>query len=519
RNLLSTPQQVTVTVEYPQSSAPPGGGSANTGSAVASSPSAPPNASKVVNPPPPRPGDPNDHPEWGAGTGATVGTVTLAPITVARQSTVDFSFAAVMNQLPLPLPFVSIRIQYSGAASSMVAELASVDQRQDLVIDSRFMNEGWGWSGSGANPWHLDSQTESILFLTNESGQTARIGFEVTANGVHYYLTKLRLQPHETRAINLRSLRDAHAADFKQNKIPPAATDGSVNWIRIDNVPVEGRLVVIERHQGVASNYDCGTCPCGASLSYVLIDPTGSFSLTPGAAMQCECTAYYNECDGNYLPVGVTGAATWTSLNTAVATMDGTKKGEVHAVAKGSASIKAQYNGFKHTQVGPPPGHCVESPVSPYTTATCNVQIPSFVLRLSSSCNPYTCGTGDGATQINELVYQVLDQNTNQIDMAGMQIAEQVTRTQNTCPYGYTDSSTWPTDSSGIMIGADYVRGCQLIGTNCSSTYTQYFTVTANGTVYPVQVRLSNGTVGSHNVIEMVFSNGVGSCPTCYPSP
>ncbi|MGH9454147.1 MAG: hypothetical protein ACRD2O_09290, partial [Terriglobia bacterium] len=281
RNLLPSPQQVTVTIEYPQ---PPllSNAVSPSGPAVApvSSPAAPNSGSpggnsqsQIQNPQskigpmfrhPPQPGDSNDHPEWGPGTGATVGTVTLASITVAGQSTVDTSFAAVMNELPLPLPFVSIRIQYSGRAGSMVAELASVDQRQDLVIDSKLENEGWGWSGSGANPWHLDSQTESILFLTNESSQPARIGFTVTACNVHYYLTKLKLQPHETRAINLRLLRDAQAADFKTNKIPAAATDGSVDWIRLDNIPVEGRLVVIERQGGVASNYDCNTCPCPA---------------------------------------------------------------------------------------------------------------------------------------------------------------------------------------------------------------------------------------------------------------
>ncbi|MGH9432215.1 MAG: Ig-like domain-containing protein, partial [Terriglobia bacterium] len=531
RNLLVAPQQVTVTVEYPQ---PPSSGAAapaspvapvsspaaNAGSGGASSSSAPRNAWKVVNPPPPQPGDADDHPEWGPGTGSTVGTVTLAPITVAGQSTVDFSYAAVMNQLPLPLPFVSIRIQYSGQAGSMVAELASVDQRQDLVIDSKLMNEGWSWSGSGANPWHLDNQTESILFLTNESGQTARVGFMLTANGVHYYLTKLRLQPHETRVINLRSLRDAQAADFRQHQIPASASDGSVNWIRIDDVPVEGRLIVIDRHQGVASNYDCCTCPCGASLSYLTMDPSGSWGMVPNETMQCWCYANYTDCNENELPQDVTGAATWTSLNTAVATMDGTKKGEVHAVAKGSASIKAQYSGFTHTQEPPPPGHCVQNPVSPYCEATCNVQIPTFLLRLSSSCNPYTCGTGDGATQINELVYQVLDQNTSQIDMAGMTIAEHVIQTQTTCPpENYQDSSTWPTDPSGIMIGADYQRFCYPVGTNCFMTFSQTFTVTASGVPYPVQVRLSNGTVGSHNVIGFTFNNGVGSCPTCYPSP
>jgi hypothetical protein len=69
----------------------------------------------------------------------------------------------------------------------------------------------------GANPWHLDAQTESILFLTNESDKSARIGFSITANGVYSYLTQLKLNPHETRAINIRQLRDAHIADFKKN--------------------------------------------------------------------------------------------------------------------------------------------------------------------------------------------------------------------------------------------------------------------------------------------------------------
>jgi len=85
----------------------------------------------------------------------------------------------------------------------------------------------------------------SILFLTNESNQPARIGFQVTANGIHYYLTQLKLQPHETRAIDIRPLRDAQLADFKKNKIPTAATDGSVSWIRLDNLPASRLKVMI----------------------------------------------------------------------------------------------------------------------------------------------------------------------------------------------------------------------------------------------------------------------------------
>ena len=114
------------------------------------------------------------------------GQLTLAPLTVEPQATVDFSLAAVMSQLPLPLPYASIRIQYSGAPGSMIAQVSSVDGRQDLVVDAKTMNEGDGWAGSGANPWHMDGSTQSILFLSDESDQPAHIGFSVTAGGVHY---------------------------------------------------------------------------------------------------------------------------------------------------------------------------------------------------------------------------------------------------------------------------------------------------------------------------------------------
>jgi hypothetical protein len=70
--------------------------------------------------------------------------------------------------------------------------------------------------------------------------QTARIGFKVTPGGVHDYLARLKLNPHQTRAINIRQLRDAQLADFRKNVIPADTTEGTVSWGRIDNVPVSG---------------------------------------------------------------------------------------------------------------------------------------------------------------------------------------------------------------------------------------------------------------------------------------
>jgi len=74
-----------------------------------------------------------------------------------------------------------------------VAEVTSLESKGDLVIDSRLANERDGWAGSGGHPWHLDEETESVMFLTSMGDKPARIGFDVVAEGRHYYLTKLKL--------------------------------------------------------------------------------------------------------------------------------------------------------------------------------------------------------------------------------------------------------------------------------------------------------------------------------------
>src|SRR2546427_12756774 len=88
----------------------------------------------------------------------------LAPISLVGYETKDLALDSALGLLPLPLPYCSIRIQYSGPPGSAIAEVSSIEQREDLVIDTRLANEGDSWAGSGANPWHLDAETESILF-------------------------------------------------------------------------------------------------------------------------------------------------------------------------------------------------------------------------------------------------------------------------------------------------------------------------------------------------------------------
>jgi hypothetical protein len=266
----------------------------------------------------------------------------LASIPLAPYSTEDVCLNSAFSLLPLPLPYCSVRVKYSGAPGTVIGEVSSVEAKGDLVIDaSRLANEGDDWAGAGAHPWHLDEETESVLFLTNMSEQETGIGFQVQAGGVHYHLTDLRLQPRETRAIDMRKLRDAQKPDLFGNTIPSVATDGSVLWIRFDHVPVMGRLLVLRRQQGIASLYSCGSCPCAASyFSMEVIRPTGLVNIAGNEQYDVKETR--QDCNGCKFYVYSRNLSDWCSSLMGVATVnDTTQKGLVTGIDGGTSTITA----------------------------------------------------------------------------------------------------------------------------------------------------------------------------------
>ncbi len=182
-----------------------------------------------------------------------------------------------------------------------------------------------------------------------ESDRPAHIGFQITAEGsAPYHLTKLLLNPHETRAIDIRKLRDARRPDFQGNLIPAAATDGSVMWIRGDpsaDGPVMGRLMQIHRKSGMASNYDC--CYCGRPYNYTPpINKMNPISLYLWVASQggMAFMAGYEDCNFSEYWYNYTTSASWTSWIPSIASIQGA--GQVKGVSGGTATIDASYNGI-----------------------------------------------------------------------------------------------------------------------------------------------------------------------------
>jgi len=246
----------------------------------------------------------------------------------------------------------------------------------------------------------LDSDTESILFLTNESSKPARIGFQITANGSGpYFLTKLQLNPHETRVIDLRKLRDAQVPDFKKNLIPASATDGSVSWNRIDNVAVMGRLMVINRQQGMASNYDCLSCSCPLSyMPYLDCVSPASCNLGVGGTLGLILYAGYESCNALDYFFDVNGSDSWTSQYPNIASVN-SSSGTVTGQSGGTTSVTGQYSDYIYVW-NPVTYSCNASPGSGGGSGPCDVVpeitsiSPTYAMVGSSNVQITINGTG-----------------------------------------------------------------------------------------------------------------------------
>ena len=304
----------------------------------------------------------------------------LAPMALGAYQTRDLSLDNAFGLLPLPLPFCSIRIQYSGPPGSVIGEVSSIESKGDLLVDSRVTNEA-DWLGmSGAHPWHLDEETESVLILTNMGDKECAMGFQVQAGGVHYHLIDLRLAPHEIRAIDIRKLRDAQKADFQGNKIPAEATDGSVIWARMEDVPVTGRLVVLQRHREMASNYTCGTgCPCPTNFFSMAVTCQGD----PIVVLQNDqhfATQNRVDCNQLHFYSDETNFSSWTSSYPSIATVNNSNhKGLATGVSGGTTTIIAQFTTTNYYYV--PYSGCHTQPVGGAGNKSCNVVWVTLSLR------------------------------------------------------------------------------------------------------------------------------------------
>jgi hypothetical protein len=290
----------------------------------------------------------------------------------------------------------------------------------------------------------------------SQSDQPARIGFSVTVGDTHYYLTSLMLAPHDTRAIDLRQLRDAQVADFKKNKIPAGASDGSVDWVRLDNVPVMGRVAVIMKAAGMASSYDCCTCACPLSfMGQVTVSPT-SFAFLPGETEALSCSAKFEDCNYYVYWYDDTSWAWWSSSNTSVVTMDTSVNGQADAQSAGTATVTAQNTDCGYWYFNPVSYTCECSDNNASGSGSTTANVVSVSIKTQSNSNNFVfVGTTDSqVTQYNtQLAVGIPDGGSYSWSVS----PESVTIVPNDSNSAYLPTFTGNTPSASVGSTTEYV--------------------------------------------------------------
>lgn len=330
--------------------------------------------------------------------------------------------------------------------------------------------------------------TWSAPFRQRNDADRDRIGFRMQTVGTTYYLTKLQLQPHETRAINLRKLRDAQQPDPFKSTIPAGATDGSVIWQRADDVPVMGRLVVIERHKAMASNYDCNVCNCPLSFNggTIILNNGNSATVVAGTTVPLfPLGSFTNPC--NYTQYYISVSGSWANTNPSVATVD--SSGYVTGLSGGSTTLQITVYGqgcYWNGQGGP--SSCQYRQSQGGGGITVNVQQPTTFEALSVTSANLGCDAGTAGTGA-QVRYQTLDQASRVINFSGMTPQEHFTVNGTQAFPGFRPFATpQNTDASGqlldIPVGTCY--GPPVPSFNACVDVIQTFNIVVGSRTFPI---------------------------------
>jgi hypothetical protein len=261
-----------------------------------------------------------------------------------------------------------------------VAHLTSFDQTQNDVFDVPFKDPAVMMDHIGGSyPWHIDGDYQSVIHVRNTTNQPARFTIQFDFQGGSYAMPIQMLAPQQEADINVRALRDGQVKDSIGRVIPLSVTSGRAGWHEHGAQPLIGRAEVYSASAGVASSFSCGDCcyytcsvVCGPEPMDGMPGTTGVLSLLE---TQC-CVCNTSETDG---PYDVSTSATWSSSNTAVATVTDTA-GSVKCacIAPGTANITSNFLGTNQL----PAGTCEDSQEF---TDVCEVMVGPQITSISPS--------------------------------------------------------------------------------------------------------------------------------------
>jgi hypothetical protein len=233
---------------------------------------------------------------------------------------------------------------------TVIGRLTSYDASGEHSFDVPIKDPEGGPS-NGSYPWRLDSGYSTVLHLKNTLDKEATAIYKLIYEDGEYNPKPVKLAPHQTIAIDIRNLRDAQEEDLRGVVMPRNLETGKIVWMALDpQFVIIGRNEVAKVTTGIASSFSCNVCECGSV--YVRSDPPGylpylapsSLTVPVGATGSFQVNEYMKDICSNdpWGPFGPSGSVSWSSSNTAIATVSGQT---ITAVGAGSATITGTWSG------------------------------------------------------------------------------------------------------------------------------------------------------------------------------
>jgi len=173
----------------------------------------------------------------------------------------------------------------SPVKGSLLGRWLSIGQSSGLVVETAIHSVGASANLSGSDPWMIDEETSSILYVQNVGSAEASFmpvihysqheghGTAGTHSDERYVVGLKRLQPGETVAIDIRALRDNQTPDVAGRVLPAAIRSGQIHWLRRHGPAIVANVLTVNSTKRIASAFSFFCCYCSPRQVFLSLDP------------------------------------------------------------------------------------------------------------------------------------------------------------------------------------------------------------------------------------------------------
>ncbi|GEM_PF-2001008 len=275
-------------------------------------------------------------------TRASLGTGTLAP-GEARRLTVP------ADAIACDTGAVGVEVT-SPVKSSLLGRWLSVGA-SGLVVETAIHSVSPNANISGSDPWLVDEETASILYVQNVGNsvaefvpviQYARHGHAEPMDHLEqsYMVGQTFVKPGEVVAIDIRALRDQQTPDVHGRILPQDVNSGQIHWLRGSGPALVANVLTVSAARRTASTFAFFCCYCNPRHVELRIQPQ-NVGGEVGQTQQMQAYEDRTDCHTMTWPVPISASqVSWGSSNIFVASVDGS--GQVYmGPFPGSATIVA----------------------------------------------------------------------------------------------------------------------------------------------------------------------------------